>query len=107
MCKCVPGCERVGCTDCSTSSETMGGMRGASSLGEVGVSRSSSHYASTPHLFVYHPVEEDDEDTPAPSSSASSASSSSGSNKEPIYSSAIEIRKQANKNEVISKNLIL
>lgn len=72
------------------NSMTMGGVRGGSTLNEVGVARHVPHYASTPHLFVYQAAEEDEVDNVAKDS------------KEPIYSSAIDIRKVAASKEVSS-----
>ncbi|KAK8744706.1 hypothetical protein OTU49_000575 [Cherax quadricarinatus] len=66
------------------NSMTMGGVRGGSTLNEVGVARHVPHYASTPHLFVYQAAEDEEEVDLAPKEG-----------KEPIYSSAIDIRKVA------------
>lgn len=74
----------------SRNSMTMGGVRGGSTLNEVGVARHVPHYASTPHLFVYQAAEDEDEvDNNEPKEI-----------KEPIYSSAIDIRKVAANKEV-------
>lgn len=66
---------------------TMGGVRGCSTLNEVGVPRNLNHYASTPHLFVYQAADDEDEVDNVPPKDINS--------KEPIYSSAIDIRKVA------------
>lgn len=81
------------------NSMTMGGVRGCSTLNEVGVARHLPHYASTPHLFVYQAAEDEDEIDSASSSSTASSSSPKDS-KEPIYSSAIDIRKVTAAKEV-------
>lgn len=73
----------------SRNSMTMGGVRGGSTLNEVGVARHVPHYASTPHLFVYQAAEEEDE-----------VENDTKEIKEPIYSSAIDIRKVAANKEV-------
>ncbi|XP_068202579.1 uncharacterized protein MESR3 [Palaemon carinicauda] len=65
------------------NSMTMGAVRGCSTLNEVGVSRHLPHYASTPHLFVFQAAEDEDEVDNVPPKET----------KEPIYSSAIDIRK--------------
>ncbi|XP_063613955.1 uncharacterized protein LOC134787162 [Penaeus indicus] len=76
------------CAECSTSATSfrnsiaMGGVRGGSTLNEVGVARHLPHHASTPHLFVYQAADDEDEVDHAPKDC-----------KEPIYSSAIDIRK--------------
>ncbi|KAK3859723.1 hypothetical protein Pcinc_018178 [Petrolisthes cinctipes] len=73
------------------NSMTMGGVKGGSTLNEVGVVRQVPHYASTPHLFVYQAAEDEDEvDMHIPLKDP----------KEPIYSSAIDIRKVAASKEV-------
>lgn len=69
----------------------MGGVKGGSTLTEVGVARHVPHYASTPHLFVYQAAEDEDEVDHDPKEA-----------KEPIYSSAIDIRKAAASKEVCS-----
>lgn len=74
----------------SRNSMTMGGVRGGSTLNEVGVARHVPHYASTPHLFVYQAAEDEDEVD----------NNESKEIKEPIYSSAIDIRKVAANKEV-------
>lgn len=74
----------------SRNSMTMGGVRGGSTLNEVGVARHIPHYASTPHLFVYQAAEDEDEVD----------NNESKEIKEPIYSSAIDIRKVAAHKEV-------
>ncbi|KAG0720372.1 hypothetical protein GWK47_048636 [Chionoecetes opilio] len=66
------------------NSMTMGGVRGGSTLNEVGVARHVPHYASTPHLFVYQAADDEDE-----------VDGDTKEIKEPIYSSAIDIRKEA------------
>lgn len=73
----------------SRNSMTMGGVRGGSTLNEVGVPRHVPHYASTPHLFVYQAAEDEDE-----------VDNDTKEIKEPIYSSAIDIRKVAANKEV-------
>ena len=73
----------------SRNSMTMGGVRGGSTLNEVGVARHVPHYASTPHLFVYQAAEDEDE-----------VDNDTKEIKEPIYSSAIDIRKVAANKEV-------
>ncbi|XP_076069142.1 uncharacterized protein LOC143041191 [Oratosquilla oratoria] len=67
----------------------MGVMMGASSLGEMGVMRHIPHYASTPHLFVYQAAEEEEEEEEEEEDRVDGNVVA----KEPIYSSAIDIRK--------------
>ncbi|XP_064108861.1 uncharacterized protein LOC135217103 [Macrobrachium nipponense] len=72
------------------NSMTLGAVRGCSTLNEVGVARHLPHYASTPHLFVFQAAEDEDEVDNIPPKEP----------KEPIYSSAIDIRKVVAAHEV-------